>query len=387
MRVRRTRRAWLAAVAAGGALAALPAAVRAAAGDGRPRDEDHRAWQHGIDLLRVDGKLLLIWGSAGNPPQPQLGGDWPHDIYFAWIESDVAAQVAVHPQVLVARPEAQEPPSAAINSAGRILVTAEDGEDNINQRAGLWDAQLRPIRPYPYTIRKGGHSGHAAALGERFLVAYGEGWQEGGGFMDRGTGRDIHARILDNAGTPGPEIHLARGHRDGWPLVAASDRNWLVLWQRYAGLSLYGAVIEPDGRAAAERRIAVGLPIRYAYDVAYAAALGCYVVAGNSGAQGFVALLERDGRIRTMQGGLPPLASESRVLIGAAGGETLAAYPVAPQGVALLRLGQKEVRLMKMIEHPHRWDYIGTTGMFLGATRLLLATLSTQGVRAFTLDL
>ena len=82
MRVRRTRRAWLAAVAAGSALAALPAAVRAAA-DGRPRDEDHRAWQHGIDLLRVDGKLLLIWGSAGNPPRPKLGGDWPHDIYNA----------------------------------------------------------------------------------------------------------------------------------------------------------------------------------------------------------------------------------------------------------------------------------------------------------------
>ncbi|MDB5805206.1 MAG: hypothetical protein JWN73_2528 [Betaproteobacteria bacterium] len=350
--------------------------------------EDHRAWQHGIDLLRVGDRLLLVWGSAGNPPRPNLGGDWPHDVYCDWLEMPAAAgDVTIHPRLLVSRPEAQEPPSAAINSKGVILVTAEDGEDEINQRAGLWNARLEPLRPYPFMIRRGGHSGHAAALEERFLVVYGEGWQEGGGFMNRGTGRDVHARIVDGAGRPGPEIHLARGHRDGWPLVAASDRNWLAVWQRYEGPSLYCAVIDAGGRASAPRLVADGLPIRYAYDVAYCAALGRYVVAGNRGGQGFVALLDRAGAVLSLQGGLPPLASESRVLICAGGDGTLAVYPVAPQGIAVLRLGAASVELLRVVAHPQRWDYMGTTGWFAGETRVLFATLTTQGVRAFAFDL
>jgi len=354
--------------------------------------EDHRAWQHGIDLLRVGERLLLVWGSAGNPPRPNLGGAWPHDIYYDWLSvPDTVGDIAITPHVLVSRPEAQEPPSAAINSRGVILVTAEDGEDDINQRAGLWDAQLQVLRPYPFTIRRGGHSGHAAALGEQFLVAYGEGWQEGGGFMNRGTGRDIHARILDGGGRPGPEINLARGHRDGWPVVAASERNWLVLWQRYAGTGLYFSLIGFDGQASAPRLLAEGLPIRYAYGVAYAAPLGRYVVAGNRGGQGFVALLDRDGAVVRMQEGLPPLASESRVLIGhiggRIGGQDVAVYPVAPSGIAVLLLGSASVELQKVVAHPQRWDYMGTTGQFLGDTRVLFATLTTQGVRAFAVEL
>lgn len=410
---RPARRAWLIAGASLGALASLPVMLRAATqgpggdqGEGEEPNEDHRAWQHGIDLLWVDSRWLLIWGSAGNPPRPRLGGDWPHDIYHAWLElPGEGAELLVTPQVLVARPEAQEPPSAAINGKGAILVTAEDGEDGINQFAGLWGSQLRPLRPYPFTIRRGGHSGHVAALGERFLVVYGEGWQDGGGFMNRGTGRDIHARIVDGRGAPGPEIDLARGHRDGWPMVAASDRNWLAVWQRYDGLSLYGAVVGTTGRVSPPRRIAADMPIRYAYDVAYAAALGCYVVAGNSGGSGFIALLDRDGRVRAMQGGLPALVSEARVVIGEAPGlvqgqapvpvqgqgrgpeEMLAVYPVQPHGLAVLRLSAAAVTLVKTIDHPHAWDYMGTTGRFVSAGRVLFATLTTRGIRAFLVDL
>jgi len=354
-------------------------------------DEDHRAWQHGIDLLRVDGRLLLIWGSAGNPPRPKLGGDWPHDIYNAWLKAPAGAgEVAINPQVLVERPEAQEPPSAAINSRGTILITAEDGEDGINQYAGLWDAQLKPLRPYPFTVRKGGHSGHAAALGERFLVTYSEEWVQGGGFRNLGTGMDVHARLIDARGRVGREITLARGQRDGWPLVAASDRNWMVLWQRYGGLRLMSAVVGADGRASAPRQIAEGMAIRYAYDVAYAPVLGSYVVAGSREGRGFVALLGRDGGIQTVQEGLPPIASEARVLVapGEAGqGEALAVYAMAPRGLAVLRLARGRVSLLKTIEHPHAWDYMGTTGLFTGNGRVLLATLGTQGIKAFGVEL
>ncbi|HEY4373223.1 MAG TPA: hypothetical protein VGN52_14935 [Burkholderiales bacterium] len=368
---------------AGTALALAGARLPARAGD---EDEDHRAWQHGIDLLRVDGRLLLIWGSAGNPPRPNLGGDWPHDIYYDWIDA-AAPHAAITPHVLVSRPEAQEPPSAALNSRGAILVTAEDGEDDINQRAGLWDTQLRVRKRWPFTIRKGGHSGHAAALGENFLVAYGEDWQEGGGFMDRGTGRNIYARLVDGSGGTGPEITLARGHRDGWPVLAASDRNWLVAWQRYgAPPSLYAATVSGNGTAGAARLVADGLPLRYAYDVAYAAAVERFVVMGNRGAHAFLALLDRDGAAVLMRDGLPPLASEARVVVREGGGECIAVYPMMPRGIAVLRVLPREVELVRTVDHAHRWDYMGTTGLFTAPGRVLLATLTLAGVRLFAFE-
>ena len=356
-----------------------------AAGD---QDEDHRAWQHGIDLIRVGDKLLVIWASAGNPPRPNLGGDWQHDVYYAWLDNDAAM---ISPHVLVARPEAQEPPSAAINASGTILVTAEDGNGGINQHAGLWDSSLRILRDYPLTIRRGGHSGHVAAMNDRFLVAYGEGWVEGGGFLDRGTGKDIYARVVENDGRLGREIRIAvdgdRRHRDGWPLVAGSDRNWLVIWQRYPELSLQAALVSAAGRVTARQRISDGLPLRYAYDVAFAPALQAYVVAGSSREGGFLALVSLTGEIVRTQHGLPPMASESRIVLDWDGTHLTGVYPVRPRGVAVVRIGTDAVDLVKVIDHPYAWDYAGTTGTFVTRDRVLFVTLSTTGIRLIPVDL
>src|SRR5476651_580190 len=139
--------------------------LAAVAGD---QEEDHRAWQHGVDLLRVGDKLLVVWGSPGNPPRSNLGGDWQHDVYYAWLNTSAAQTAAtIEPRVLVSQPEAQEPPSVAINTRGTILMTSEDGNGGINQHAGLWDSALQVLHEYPFTIRRGGHSGHVAALGDR----------------------------------------------------------------------------------------------------------------------------------------------------------------------------------------------------------------------------
>jgi hypothetical protein len=185
-------------------------------------DGDHRAWQHGVNLVKVGEKLLLVWGSAGNPPRPNLGGPWPHDVYYAWLDDPAAAGGApVEPQVLVSRPEAQEPPSVAVNSRGTVLMTTEDGNGSINQQAGLWGSSLGVLRRYPFTIKRGGHSGHAAALGDRFLVAYGEGWAEGGGWRGLGTGRHVFARVVGDTGTLGREARLRWRDR---PARGASSR-------------------------------------------------------------------------------------------------------------------------------------------------------------------
>src|SRR5207244_3663961 len=125
---------------------------------------------------------------------------WQHDVYYSWLNP---ARPVLDVQTLAADDEAQEPASAAINSRGRILMSCEDGDGDINQRAGLWDAALNPIRAYPFTIRDGGHSGHVAALGDKFLVLYSEGWIDGGGVDNLGTGDDVWARIVDNDGNTG----------------------------------------------------------------------------------------------------------------------------------------------------------------------------------------
>lgn len=352
--------------------------------------EDHRAWQHGIDLLRVGDKLLVVWGSAGNPPRPNLGGDWPHDIYYAWLTLPLppGQQIPVlEPQLLVSRPEAQEPPSTAINARGTVLVTSEDGQGGINQQAGLWDSALQVRRPYPLMIKRGGHSGHVAALGERFLVTYGEGWVDGGGFLERGTGKDIYARIVEDDGSRRQEVRIASGHRDGWPLVAASDRNGLVLWQRYPERTLQAALLNAEGRVVWRRQISSDMPLRYAYDVEYSPQLDLFVVAGSSGADGFVSLVNREGEIVRSRKDLPPMTSESRIVLHHDGSQLIGVYPIRPRGIAVVRLSPESIERVKIIDHPYAWDYAGTTGIFITSQQVLFATLSMTGLHLIMFDL
>jgi hypothetical protein len=349
-------------------------------------DEDHRAWQHGVNLLRVGERLLVIWGSAGNPPRPNLGGAWPHDVYYAWLENPAARIPELpSPRLLVSRPEAQEPPSAAISERGVILMTTEDGDGGINQNAGLWDKNLNVIRKYPFRIRRGGHSGHVTAMAARFLVVYGEGWVEGGGFLDRGTGKDIHTRVVRPDGGILAEATLATGHRDSWPLVASSGRNALAVWQRFPGRTLQAALLNRSGKPLKRMQIIDGLPLRYAYDVSYAPRLHAYVVAGSSGDEGFMSLVATDGRVIRTQRGLPPMVSESRIVLSDDG--AAAAYPVRPRGVAVVRLAKHSIELTRTIDHPYEWDYCGTAGAFVTPQRLLFATLSTSGLQLIGIDL
>jgi hypothetical protein len=314
------------------------------------------------------------------------GGDWQHDVYYAWI-ADPVSSLEIEPRILVARPEAQEPPSTAINSRGTILMTTEDGDGEINQRAALWDAQLNVLRKYPFTIRRGGHSGHVAAMGERFLVVYGEGWVEHGGFLGRGTGQDVYARIVEADGMRRTEVKLASGHRDGWPLVAASERNWLVLWQRYPELTLHSAVIDGEGHVHNVRTVTGGMPVRYTYGVEYSRELACYVVTGASDGEGFIAYVNLAGDLIKMQRGLPLPVSESRLVLGLRGNAVVGAYPVAPRGVAIVRLAADAIALGTVIAHDYEWDYGGTTGVFVSPHKVVFATLSTKGIKLIPVEL
>jgi hypothetical protein len=349
--------------------------------------QDHRAWQHGINLLKVDARYLLIWSSWDNPPRPRLSGNWEHDVYYSWLD---AAQPRLAIRTLVSHPEAQEPASAAVNSRGTLLVTWEDGHGGINQNAGLWDRSLRALTPDGLRVRDGGHSGHVAALGERFLIAYSEGWVAGGAFLDRGTGKHLHARIVAADGSIGPEIDIAIGQdpdrRESWPLVAASAHNWLVVWQRYPERSLRGTLIDRDGRVTRRLRIAKRLNEGYEYDVRYAPGLDRFVVLGSADNHGFVTLLDTAGNIMARAERLPRAVGESQIVLSPSADAVTAVYPTAPTGIAVLRITRAGVRLAKRIAHPHAWDYIGTVGAFTTPDRVLFATLSRAGVQLIVID-
>ncbi|HTJ96970.1 MAG TPA: hypothetical protein VL381_05830 [Rhodocyclaceae bacterium] len=351
-------------------------------------EEDHRAWQHGVNVVQLGERWLVVWGSPGNPPRPNLGGDWQHDVYYAWLNAPSAGDVTLSdPKVLVARAEAQEPPSVAVNAAGTLLMTSEDGSDGINQYAGMWDSNLKVLRAYPFMVRRGGHSGHVAAMGDRFLISYGEDWVDHGGFLDRGTGKDIHVRIIENNGKRGKEIDIASGHRDGWPLVAGSDRNWMVVWQRYPDMTLHSVLVDAKGKLSSSREISQRMPIRYAYDLEFVPGLAAYVVAGSSGEAGFVARLNLSGEIENIQHGLPPMVSESRILTRCDGKQCIGVYPVRPKGVAVVRLSAGGTELLKLIDTTQEWDYMGTAGAFVTPERVVFATLTTSGIRLVSIAL
>jgi hypothetical protein len=353
-------------------------------------DSDHRAWQHGVNLVKVGERLLLVWGSAGNPPQPKLSADWPHDVYYAWLNpKDVTGNqpISINPKTLVSQPEAQEPPSVAVNNKGTILMTTEDGHGGINQNAGLWDSSLKVLREYPFEVREGGHSGHAAALNDLFLVTYGEGWVDGGGWRGVGTGESVYARIINNAGELGRELELTDkdNPRDGWPLVAASDRNWLVIWQRYPEMTLQSALISPSGKIIKRLTIMKKMPLRYAYGVTYVPQLSAYAVSGSNRDGGFISLIGVDGRILKTAKKLPFMAAESHLIVNQEK-NPIGLYPVKPNGLALVSLDAKSIKLIKVIDNPHKWDYSGTTGLFVAPDKALIATLSTSGLHLIPVD-
>lgn len=344
---------------------------------------DHRAWQHGINIVRVGGKEMIVWSSWGNPPAPQPNpeGNWEHDVYYSWLDPK---HPSLDPHTLVTAPEAQEPASCAVNSEGRLLMSCEDGNPDINQHAGLWDSDLNVIQSYPMLVHDGGHSGHVAALGDKFLVVFSDGWVDGGGVDNLGTGDDVYARIIDNDGNMEEEIPTsvdpAPDKRDWWPVVAASDRNWLEVWQRYPSGTLHGALIGPDGKIQSRVQITDDIDF-YHYNITYLPKLKLYAVIGSRHDGGFVSLIDPDGNVVLTRTGLPHFVRESRLIAHDSGRSEIGVYPVESGGVAVVRITPKSVDLVKTISDPYPWDYMGTDGLFVDKHQVLFATLSKAGLQ------
>jgi hypothetical protein len=360
-----------------------------------PASMDHRQFMHGMNWVKVGGKDMLVF-SANNYPPTEPQDEWMDDIYYSYVDP-ANPGTTFSPKTLVSASMAQEPASAAANSNGHLVVTAEDAEysADLDQTYGMWDANLKAITPYGAKLMppQGGHSGHVAASGDKFLVSFSDGWIDGGGVNNMGTGDDVFGKIVNDDGTTGKIINTAVGSsRDWWPIVAGSDTNWLQVWQRYGtagtgGGTVMGAVIDHSGNVVKELTIFSNNKYYY-HDVQYIPALGMYLVTGSQNSSvnsGIAVLIDKAGTIVATKTGLPNTNRESQTAVSADG--KTAVYAVPGTGATVLDLTSDSITLHKTVTINWNWDYMGTAGIFTADNRVVFATGTQHGVRFVTVDL
>lgn len=352
---------------------------------------DPRAAMHGIgSARRVDGGYWVFFSSSGLPPRgPDFTGRWRHDIYVAeWQPGQPALSPA---RVFLQRPEAQEPVSVAQSASGRILLTFEDGwthRGSVTQHFALYGPDLKAIAPYPQEVEPGGHSGHAAAVGEHFVVFYSDGWITGGGVDDLGTGNGVYAKVYDGRGRLVQAVNVAHAEREWWPLVAGGRERALLLWQQYVPGETHArlrfAALEPLSGALSEP-VTVDEPLRYyTYGLGYVAELARFVLAGaREDGTGFARLVDESGRVAASLDCMPPPVREAAPLVLG----RRAYWPVADGGLLVLDLSARGIHPVGRIKLPAPWFEIGSLGLpGPGATARWLS-LSPSGLEDLAVDL
>ncbi len=348
-------------------LGVLPADAPAQAG--KP---DPRRVAHGMSAVRAADGDTLIFHSAGRMPAP--GEGWHHDIVVSrW--QDGTLQPA---EPFIVREEAQEPASAAQSTSGNILVTFEDGWDargTVTQRYGVYTDTLDPIAPYPLEVKPGGHSGHVAAVGDRFVVVFSDEWVHGGGVDDLGSGFGVYARIYDDAGKELHALALADEEREWWPIVAGGERSALMVWQRFVPGSeqakLIAAPVDPrTGQAGASLLLHTAIDY-YTYQSAWLPGIERFLVMTTAGDEGFAYLLDAEGRLTATLDCLPPTVREADIAVApGADGETAVAYTPGANGglvVVKARADHLEAGGTLQDDSDESWPVNGSLGLFTAA--------------------
>ncbi|WP_420991512.1 hypothetical protein ACKI2N_025150 [Cupriavidus sp. 30B13] len=382
------RLAGLLPLLAAGALCGAPAlAPDAAAAAGI----DRRAYMHGIGAAAGPaGQTYVFFSSSGLPPRgPGRDRNWTHDIYVAaWAPGQRALG---EPRVLFARKEAQEPVSVAQAADGRIMLTFEDGWNtarSVSQRYLVYGADLQPRRAGVRDVRSGGHSGHVAAVGNRFVVFYSDDWVDGGGVDDLGTGNGVYLKTYDSAGKLLRSADVARDARQWWPLLAASDNEVLLAWQEYVPDRTYArlktAVYRPGDAAPRAVQVLDERLAYYTYGVAYVPALGRFLVVGTGDdGKGFAHLLDTAGRVAASLPCMPASVREAGIAVI---GDK--AFTPARDGRLLhLALSADAVRLAGSQPSPIPWTIQGSLGLAHSAASLHWISLTPAGLREADFDL
>jgi hypothetical protein len=370
--------------------AAFPAGTKAA-NNSRVPTGDLRAYMHGIGVTTdARGVSTVFFSSSGLPPRGAgRDGNWTHDVYVARWTPKQANLGKAH--VFIGRPEAQEPVSVARNDAGRVMVTFEDGwstPDEVSQRYGVYTSSLKDVRPYPNDVLSGGHSGHVAAVGSRFVVFYSNDWIDGGGVDNLGTGNGVYVKTYDADGALLQSVDVAPKRREWWPMIAGSPTRALLLWQQYVSGETYArlkiALFNPADGTLGEVRVMAPRLRYYTYAATFVPSIDRFiVVATGADGKGFAQLIDESGVTTATLACMPGSVRESGITIV---GDR--AFTPSQDGRLLhLSLTPSSIELTGTQPSPIKWTYQGSVGLVRSSTRLHWIALTPKGLREAEFDL
>jgi hypothetical protein len=375
---------------------------------GEAAASDQREQAHGMNYVTdpVSGYSYLIWSDEYDSGTMD-NGNWTHDIFYQQIDPN--GPKLGKKKVLVSAYEAQEPASASFSSDGNLLVTFEDGNDThgytVAQRYAIFrpgsSGSLVPVKDYSpddTVIGLGGHSGHCSSTADRHVVAWSEGWTDGGGDKGLGTGNNVFVSAMRTDGTGVVTKSIAAGSRtrDWWPLTASSvkkDRS-IIVWQRYVKKHTYSrlmyAVYDPQTNKVLSRARVGDYKVKYYnYSVTYLESIDRYVLTATlKSGKGIMMLITPAGKITVKKSGLAAFVREAEPAAGTSdGGKTVTVcYPRAAGGGVYYRITKSGIAKLRT-SPGDKWGYRGTSGFFGSDTeQASFVTLGADSVELRTLQ-
>ncbi|WP_156992474.1 PQQ-binding-like beta-propeller repeat protein [Paraburkholderia oxyphila] len=348
---------------------------------------DERRFMHGIGWASAGGdKSWVFFSSSGLPPRgANRDGSWPHDVYVGAWSPGHPRLAGVH--IFISRPEAQEPVSVAQNTQGNIFVSFEDGwntPNEVSQRYGVYRSNLAPIKPYPNDVESGGHSGHVAAVGERFVVFYSEDWVDGGGVDNLGTGNGVYVKVYDGSGKLLRHENVAVHVREWWPMIAGSSTKALLVWQKYIPgeivAQLEFAVYDPvSGKLERpEDGVNVFRVQYYTYAAAWVPAANRFVLEATlDNGRTSILLIDEAGHVTAKLECLPASVRESSIAVDG----NVAYVPTRDGRLMALALTGSTIDLHGMMRAPFAWGNTGAIGIPYGPGTVHFVSLSPVGLR------
>jgi hypothetical protein len=352
-----------------------------------PGQGDERRFMHGIAYANAGGdRSWVFFSSSGLPPRgANPDGSWPHDVYVGEWSPPHRRLAKVH--IFISKPEAQEPVSVAQSTSGNIMVSFEDGWNaprTVSQRYGVYHQDLSPIKPYPNDVESGGHSGHVAAVGDRFVVFYSADWVDGGGVDNLGTGGGVYVKVYNDRGGLLQHVDVAAHVREWWPIIAGSPTRALLVWQKYIPGStiaqLAYAVFDPATGQLVRPDDANGMPRveYYVYAAAWVPAVERFVLEATADdGRSSVVLIDEDGHVTARLDCLP--ASVREASIGVNG--NVAYVPTRDGRLMALTLSATGIQLRGFERSPFAWGNTGAIGIARSPDTMHFISLSPTGLR------
>ncbi len=351
---------------------------------------DYRQYAHGISFVEnpAANENYLVWSDAFKKGVAK-DGSWTHDVYRMKINMD-DPKIKKVKRIIKAR-EAQEPASSSCTDDGNMIVTFEDGNDageyELCQRFVIYDKRMHKVKKYPATVAMGGHSGHAASTSDHHIVFWCDGWIDGGGVDDLGTGDDLYVTSMDSDGENEKTIPVAESEktRDWWPVLSASDSEALLVWQRYLDneevSSLCMAMYNPADNKL--KTMSVNEKVKYyMYNVVYLKNLQLFAVnAVAENNKGILLLIDNKGNIVRRIDDLEPFVREASPAVEILANGVNLYYPADKSDVQKISISTGLSIKSSVHKIDYTWADCGTAGFVDNNKKVWFAALNVKNFK------